>query len=95
MPRITQRKHTATHQHGAPQTTLGGLWSEWRNWTPSKQVSGWLVFAAGIAAAVAVYCFPWLLVFVLFWQAPVRGIGFVVAAVLSLVLFSKAEQGEE
>lgn len=95
MPKMTQRKHTAIHSTHEPRTVAGGLLAQWRAWTPSATAARWLVFIAGILGGVAVWAFPWFLVFVCFMQAPVRGIGFIVAALIAGILLSKAEQGEE
>lgn len=95
MPKMTQRKHTAIHSTHEPQTVTGGLLAEWKAWTPSTTAARWLTFAAGICGAIAVFAFPWFLVFVCFMQAPVRGLLFIASWIAAGVLFSKAEQGEE
>lgn len=98
MPKMKQRKHTATHSTHAPRTVAGGLLAEWKAWTPSATAANWLIFAAGILGGVAVWAFPWFLVFVCFLQAPVRGLLFVTSCVMACMLFSKAENstgGEE
>lgn len=91
MPRMTQRKHTATHSAHAPQTVAGGLFAQWRAWTPSKTAARWLTFTAGILGAIAVFSFPWFLVFVCFMQAPVRGLLFIASWIAAGALLSKAE----
>ena len=95
MPKMTQRKHTATHSTHEPRTVAGGLLAQWRAWTPSATAARWLIFTAGILGGIAVWAFPWFLVLVCFLQAPVRGLLFIASLIASCVLFSKAEQGEE
>ena len=95
MPKMTQRKHTAIHSTHEPRTVAGGLLAEWRAWTPSATAVNWLIFIAGLFGGVAVWSFPWFLVFVCFLQAPVRGLLFVASLVAAFVLFSKAENAQE
>lgn len=91
MPKLTQRKHTATHSTHEPRTVTGGLLAEWKAWTPSATAARWLTFAAGICGAIAIFAFPWFLVFVCFMQAPVRGLLFIASWIAAGVLLSKAE----
>lgn len=95
MPKMTQRKHTATHSTHEPRTLAGGLLAQWRAWTPSATAVRWLTFTAGIFGAIAVFSFPWFLVLLIFWQAPVRGLLFVASWIAAGVLFSKAENAPE
>lgn len=95
MSKMTQRKHTAIHSTHEPRTVAGGLLAQWREWAPSATAVNWLIFIAGLLGGVAVWAFPWFLVFVCFLQAPVRGLLFVASLVLSCVLFSKAETAPE
>lgn len=95
MPKMTQRKHTAIHSTHEPRTVAGGLLAQWRAWTPSATAARWLVFTAGILGGIAVWAFPWFLVFVCFLQAPVRGLLFIASCLAAFALFSKAENAPE